>query len=53
LFTWHADSISAVEASAAGIALVVSKIHRMSVLAEQVGSLLRRGNSRSLASPLP
>jgi len=45
LFTLHADTISAVEASAAGIALVVSKMHGISVLAEQVGSLLQRGNS--------
>ena len=42
LFTLHADTISAVEASDAGIALVVSKMHGMSVLAEQVGSLLLR-----------
>jgi DNA-binding NarL/FixJ family response regulator len=42
LFTLHADTISAVDASGAGIALVVSKIHGMSVLAEQVGSLLLR-----------
>jgi len=45
LFTLHADTISALEASAAGIVLDVSKMQGMSVLAEQVGSLLRRGNS--------
>jgi len=42
LFTLHADTISAVEASDAGIALVVSKMQGMSVLAERVGSLLLR-----------
>jgi two-component system response regulator MprA len=42
LFTLHADTISAVEASDAGIALVVSKMRGMSVLVEQVGSLLLR-----------
>ena len=42
LFTLHADTISAVEASEAGIALVLSKMRGMSVLAEQVGSLLLR-----------
>ena len=41
LFTLHADTISAIEASDAGIALVVSKMRGISVLAEQVGSLLR------------
>jgi DNA-binding NarL/FixJ family response regulator len=41
LFTLHADAISATEASNAGVALVVSKMRGMSVLAEQVGSLLR------------
>ncbi len=41
LFTLHADTISAVEASDAGIALVVSKMQGVSVLAEQVGSLLK------------
>ena len=42
LFTLHADTISAVEASEAGVALVLSKMRGMSVLAEQVGSLLLR-----------
>jgi DNA-binding NarL/FixJ family response regulator len=42
LFTLHDDTISAVEASDAGIALVISKMRGMSVLAEQVGSLLPR-----------
>lgn len=41
LFTLHADTISTIEASDAGIALVVSKMRGISVLAEQVGSLLR------------
>src|ERR1700745_1919500 len=41
LFTLHADTISAVEASEAGIALVVSKMQGMSVLAEQVSSFFR------------
>lgn len=41
LFTLHADTISAIEASDAGIALVVSKMRGISVLAEQVGSFLR------------
>ena len=41
LFTLHADSISSSEACAAGVALVVSKMRGMSVLAEQVDSLLK------------
>jgi DNA-binding NarL/FixJ family response regulator len=41
LFTLHADTISSSEACAAGVALVVSKMHGMSVLAEQVDSLLK------------
>ena len=41
LFTLHADSISSAEACAAGIALVVSKMRGMSVLAKQVDSLLK------------
>jgi DNA-binding NarL/FixJ family response regulator len=41
LFTLHADTISSSEACAAGVALVVSKMRGMSVLAEQVDSLLK------------
>jgi DNA-binding NarL/FixJ family response regulator len=41
LFTLHADTISSSEACAAGVALVVSKMHGVSVLAEQVDSLLK------------
>jgi DNA-binding NarL/FixJ family response regulator len=41
LFTLHADSISQADACAAGIALVVSKMRGMSVLVEQVDSLLK------------
>jgi DNA-binding NarL/FixJ family response regulator len=41
LFTLHADSISSSDASDAGVALVVSKMHGMSVLAERVDSLLK------------
>ena len=41
LFTMHADTISSSEACAAGVALVVSKMRGMSVLAEQVDSLLK------------
>ena len=41
LFTLHAGTISASEACAAGVALVVSKLRGLSVLAEQVDSLLR------------
>lgn len=41
LFTMHADTISSSEAYAAGVALVVSKMRGMSVLAEQVDSLLK------------
>jgi DNA-binding NarL/FixJ family response regulator len=49
----HADTISAIEASAAGGALVVSKMHGMSVLAEQVGSLFPAREFSSLASSQP
>lgn len=41
LFTLHAETISSSEACAAGVALVVSKMRGMSVLAEQVDSLLK------------
>jgi DNA-binding NarL/FixJ family response regulator len=41
LFTLHADTISSSEACAAGVALVVSKMRGMSVLAKQVDSLLK------------
>jgi DNA-binding NarL/FixJ family response regulator len=41
LFTLHVDTISSSDACAAGIALVVSKMRGMSVLAEQVDSLLK------------
>jgi DNA-binding NarL/FixJ family response regulator len=41
LFTLQADTISSSEACAAGVALVVSKTHGMSVLAEHVDSLLK------------
>jgi DNA-binding NarL/FixJ family response regulator len=41
LFTLRADTISSSEACAAGVALVVSKMRGMSVLAEQVDSLLK------------
>ena len=41
LFTLYADAISSSEACAAGVALVVSKMRGMSVLAEQVDSLLK------------
>jgi DNA-binding NarL/FixJ family response regulator len=46
LFTMHADTISSSEACAAGVALVVSKMRGMSVLAEQVDSLLKYGVAR-------
>jgi len=41
LFTLHADTISSSEACAAGVALVVSKMRGISVLAEQVDRLLK------------
>jgi two-component system chemotaxis response regulator CheY len=41
LFTLHAESISSIEASEAGITSVVSKMHGMPVLAERVDSLLK------------
>jgi CheY-like chemotaxis protein len=41
LFTLQADTISSSQACAAGVALVVSKMHGMSVLAEHVVSLLK------------
>jgi two-component system chemotaxis response regulator CheY len=41
LFTLHAESISSTEASEAGITSVVSKMHGMPALAEQVDCLLK------------